>query len=119
MRTATTVFFASITLLLTTSCRPHRAAPTAVRRQPSAERREYPSFGAIERLDPALDDLIAPDTKIEKLAEGLDWAEGPLWSRKGGYLLFSDVPQKEPAQAQRPMTLERFLLEQRATIPEV
>jgi catechol 2,3-dioxygenase len=32
---------------------------------------------------------------------------------------FSDVPQKEPAQAQRPMTLERFLLEQRATIPEV
>ena len=31
----------------------------------------------IERLDPALDRLIAPDAKIETLAEGYDWSEGP------------------------------------------
>jgi gluconolactonase len=51
-----------------------------------------PSLGTIERLDPALDKLIAPGTKIEKLAEGYEWAEGPVWvSRGGGHLLFSDV----------------------------
>jgi gluconolactonase len=45
----------------------------------------------IERLDPALDRLIAPDAKIETLAEGYEWAEGPIWVKAGGYLLFSDV----------------------------
>ena len=49
-------------------------------------------FGKIERLDAALDALIAPGTKIEKLAENFDWSEGPVWIRNGGYLLFSDVP---------------------------
>jgi gluconolactonase len=46
----------------------------------------------IERLDPALDRLIDPDAKIEVLAEGYDWSEGPVWVKDGGYLLFSDVP---------------------------
>jgi gluconolactonase len=54
----------------------------------------YPTFGTIERLDPALDKLLPPDTKIEKLAEGFDWIEGPVWvkDKKSGYLLFSDIP---------------------------
>lgn len=47
----------------------------------------------IERLDPALNDLIAPDTKVEVLAEGFEWSEGPVWVNDGGFLLFSDVPQ--------------------------
>jgi gluconolactonase len=47
----------------------------------------------IERLDPALDRLIAPDAKVEILAEGYDWSEGPVWVKNGGFLLFSDVPQ--------------------------
>jgi gluconolactonase len=45
----------------------------------------------IERLDPALDSLLAPDAKIETLAEGYEWAEGPVWVKDGGYVLFSDV----------------------------
>ncbi|HVZ73930.1 MAG TPA: SMP-30/gluconolactonase/LRE family protein [Polyangia bacterium] len=53
----------------------------------------YPTIGAVERLDPALDALIAPDAKVEKLAEGFTWAEGPVWTTEGGgALLFSDVP---------------------------
>ncbi len=48
---------------------------------------------SIERLDPALDRLIAPDAPIEILAKGYDWIEGPVWSKSGGFLLFSDVPQ--------------------------
>ena len=44
----------------------------------------------IERLDPALDSLVAPGTKIEKVAGGFLFTEGPVWVRDGGYLLFSD-----------------------------
>jgi gluconolactonase len=47
----------------------------------------------IERLDPALDRLIASDARIETLGEGYDWTEGPVWVKKGGYLLFSDIPK--------------------------
>lgn len=47
----------------------------------------------IERLDPALDKLIDPASKIEVLAQGHDWTEGPLWIKDGGYLLFSDIPK--------------------------
>ena len=51
---------------------------------------DYPTIGSIERFDPALDTLIPKDTKIEKLAEGITWSEGPVW--KDGSLFFSDVP---------------------------
>ncbi len=52
----------------------------------------YPTFGSIERKDPRFDRLVPRDATIEKLAEGFDWSEGPVWFQKGGYLLFSDVP---------------------------
>lgn len=45
----------------------------------------------IERFDPAFDQLVAADAKVEKLAEGYTWSEGPVWFK--GALLFSDVPQ--------------------------
>ncbi|MCX7827230.1 MAG: SMP-30/gluconolactonase/LRE family protein, partial [Verrucomicrobiae bacterium] len=51
------------------------------------------TLGVIERLDPALDKLIPPGAVIEKLAEGFDWAEGPVWWPADGCLLFSDVPR--------------------------
>ena len=53
----------------------------------------YPTIGKIVRNDPQLDELVAPDAKIEVLASGFTWSEGPVWSKQGGYLLFSDVPQ--------------------------
>ena len=46
----------------------------------------------IEKKSPALDALLAPDAVFEKLGEGFRWTEGPVWSRKGGFLLFSDIP---------------------------
>lgn len=46
----------------------------------------------IERLDPAIDALIPEDAKIEILATGFAWAEGPLWIPDKEVLLFSDVP---------------------------
>ena len=47
--------------------------------------------GKIDRLDPALDALVAPGTVIEKVAGGFKFTEGPLW-RPDGTLWFSDVP---------------------------
>jgi gluconolactonase len=44
---------------------------------------------SIKKLDPALDSVIAPGTKIEKLATGFIFIEGPMW--KDGKLWFSDV----------------------------
>jgi gluconolactonase len=50
------------------------------------------TIGTIERLDPAIDSLVPSDAVIEVLAEGFDWAEGPVWIEDGEYLLFSDIP---------------------------
>jgi gluconolactonase len=44
----------------------------------------------IMRKDPALDSIVSSEAKIEKLAGGFLFTEGPVWVREGGYLLFSD-----------------------------
>lgn len=59
----------------------------------AAPAKVYPTMGKIERFDPALDALIAPGANIEKLAEGFEWAEGPIWIKKEEALYFSDVPR--------------------------
>ncbi len=48
--------------------------------------------GGIERLDPGLDAIIDPTAPVEVLGEGYRWAEGPVWVRRKGWLLFNDVP---------------------------
>jgi len=45
----------------------------------------------IVRRNPRFDVLIAPNTTVEKLADGFSWVEGPVWHRKEHFLLFSDV----------------------------
>ncbi|WP_165065450.1 SMP-30/gluconolactonase/LRE family protein [Paludisphaera rhizosphaerae] len=51
-----------------------------------------PTLGTIERNDPAFDRLIAPNARVERIAEGFDWSEGTVWDSAGRRLLFSDVP---------------------------
>jgi sugar lactone lactonase YvrE len=46
--------------------------------------------GRIVVAAPELKRLIDPGTPIEKVAEGFQFTEGPVWS-PGGYLLFSDI----------------------------
>ena len=45
--------------------------------------------GTIVRLDPAVDRIIPRDARLEKLAGGFQFTEGPVW-HPDGYLLFSD-----------------------------
>lgn len=52
------------------------------------------TLGKIERIDAAFDELIGRDAKLEVLATGHIWTEGPVWvPRDGGFLLFSDIPR--------------------------
>ena len=48
----------------------------------------------IDRRDPALDAIVPPDARIERVASGFQFTEGPVWVRAtdsaSGYLLFSD-----------------------------
>ena len=45
----------------------------------------------IERLDPALDHIVPAGAKIDRVAEGFKWPEGPIWVHSG-YLLFAEIP---------------------------
>lgn len=58
------------------------------------EMSNYPTIGEVVRVDGAINQLIPTDAKIEVLASGFEWSEGPVWvPREEGYLLFSDVPK--------------------------
>lgn len=51
------------------------------------------SIGELVAEDPSFYEFIDKEAKIEVLAEGFTWSEGPVWVKEGGFLLFSDVPQ--------------------------
>ncbi len=50
-------------------------------------------LGSIERLDPAVDQLLPADARIEVLGDGFEWSEGPVWVAASKSLLFSDIPR--------------------------
>ena len=81
-------FLGLISLLVALSCGGAAPEPGEV-----LEPEPVPSAGVIERLDPALDQLVPVDAVIEKLAGGFGFSEGPVWVDDGeGFLLFSDIP---------------------------
>ena len=47
--------------------------------------------GVILRVDPRFDALVPADARIEKLADGFVFTEGPVWVRDESRLYFSDV----------------------------
>lgn len=53
----------------------------------------YPTIGKIIGYDNSFAKLVAADAKIEVIASNIIWAEGPVWVKDGGYLLFSDAPR--------------------------
>lgn len=72
--------------LLFTACATHDGPAAA-----------FPAVGRVVAFDPAFHAIVAPDARIEKIAEGYAWAEGPAWVHAAGggdqgYLLFTDVP---------------------------
>ena len=54
-----------------------------------------PTVGSVERLDPRFEALVPKGAVIEVLASGFEWAEGPVWVKQEGHLLFSDIPRNQ------------------------
>ena len=58
-------------------------------------RGQEPAKPSIARLDPGLDAIVPSGARLEPLKEGFkDGLEGGVWDRKGGYLLFSNKPER-------------------------
>ncbi len=57
----------------------------------------FPTTGSVERLDPAMDAIVAQDATIEVLTDSFIWSEGPVWigGAEDGFVAFSDVPANE------------------------
>lgn len=49
----------------------------------------WSDIGKIYTIDEKLNSVITPGTKVEKVADGFSFTEGPVW-HPDGYLLFSD-----------------------------
>jgi gluconolactonase len=65
-----------VSLIAAASCRPEQANS---------------GVGSILRVDPRFDALVAANARIEKLADGFVFTEGPVWIQSESRLLFSDV----------------------------
>ncbi len=48
-------------------------------------------YGTIDRRAPALDRIVPDGARIERIAKGFAFTEGPQWM-PGGYLMFGDLP---------------------------
>ena len=57
----------------------------------------FPTIGRVVSLDDRFAECLPDDAKVEVVASGFDWCEGPVWHRSGGRdgggaLLFSEIP---------------------------
>jgi gluconolactonase len=60
--------------------------------RPAQAQDKFSTTGKIERIDPRFEKLVPKDARMELLAEGFKWTEGPVWMKTDGHLLFSDIP---------------------------
>jgi gluconolactonase len=47
----------------------------------------------IEQFDPRMKALVLPESRLEKLASGATWSEGPVYFHEDDSLIWSDIPQ--------------------------
>ena len=76
--------FTSLTLSLVLLA----AAPQPERTQESAALESTPV--KLDRLDPAIDQIVPTGAKLERIATGFKWVEGPIWLN--GALYFAEIP---------------------------
>jgi gluconolactonase len=62
-------------------------------KEPQGEVSKFPTIGSIEKLEHALDAIVPENAKIEILAEGHEWTEGPVWVPALNSVLYSDIPR--------------------------
>ncbi len=59
----------------------------------------------IDRLDPSADRIIPADAKLESIANGSAWVEGPVWVKDS--LFFADNPAIASVAAADPCLIYR------------
>lgn len=72
----------------------------------------------IRRFAAGFDRMVAPDARVETIATGIRWAEGPIWVKAGGYLLFSDPPANIVRRWRRGGQATSFLVPSGAAHPD-
>lgn len=85
-------------VIMLSGCQANRSEASSVQKnsEPAISvAKSYPAFGRITMLDPALENHIALDARVEKLADGFWWSEGPTWDKTRNQLYFTDVPQNK------------------------
>jgi gluconolactonase len=82
---------ASFALLSSCSSGPDKVAEEKKATAPAKPEAQPAGAGGILRVDPAVDALVPAAAKIEKVAGGFQFTEGPLWFKDSGNLWFSDV----------------------------
>ncbi len=110
MKTSMIRFFLACTLaahccLLQVRSQDEASSSEGVQPAPSAR----PAIGEVVRLDDRINQLIPPGATIELLAEGFEWAEGPVWDRRNKAILFSDIPNNVVNQWNEQEGLSVFL----------
>jgi gluconolactonase len=68
------------------------ASTAALAAAPLLAQGRGPVAPTVRRLSPKLDRIIPAGANVEVIVENIKWAEGPVWVKDGGYLLFSDPP---------------------------
>ena len=90
LTSATTIFTSAIALSLDAQEATDTRGTPAIG---TVNTTNYPTIGKVVRLDPAMDDLVPKDAKIEVVADGFEWSEGAVWNRADKSVLFSDIPR--------------------------
>jgi gluconolactonase len=97
--------FLAVGIVLISACHPNATS----KKQLNTVEKKYAEMGKIEVLDPALLKLVDAEARVEILAEGFKWSEGPLWIENGKYLLFSDIPPNKVMKWSEDEGLQEYL----------
>jgi gluconolactonase len=81
----------------------------AGRCQPTLGGEKKETIGKIVRHDKGFNKLFHADAQLEKIAGGFVWTEGTVWVPKGGYLLFSDIPNNAIMKWQPGSGISKFI----------
>lgn len=85
-------WFLLIALLSLGACG-ERKATDAATPAPGASEIRYLESGKLEASAEGFYRIVPRGSRLEILADGHDWTEGPLWVDAGEYLLYSDIPR--------------------------
>ncbi len=73
------------------------------------ETSKFATLGEIERVDARFDQIVPKEATIEKLGEGYEWSEGPVWDKRHKWLLFSDIPNNAVMRFREGQGVDQFL----------